>query len=708
MGFNPSTTSKPGPDNGTGRNGWRRSRNKNTGNSTQHKKHEKFLGLNKSELEGIVVCDLLPTPTSRQFDVLYDALVVYGGGKNPQVRTALRHLKPIKEKSLEPPKPLPSEYKKSDGEGDDDILRTALMTVWSTKATRATKIFSKYEQDLEALFGTVTGQLSKNILDTIEGDSSWEHINENNDTIGLIKLLREVCYQENHTKVNPGLDLLQKISTLIHSKQDQNKPLGDYIDEVKIRFDVVKACGGRLTSPEFTKYAINKIYADKNKSNSVISYDDYTKLDVTLDADYKKKKSMDNAVDQVMLAMIIINGSNDRMHRDLRQTLQDSFARGHDDYPITSTGAQDMLNQYKTKGSNTNRKGPGQGTKDNKSNAPPSFKDSKEAHDDTSRENNKTSSASQFVTAGSTPNQTTGTEPNTSNGASSGHKVVCVTKGSNKKNVNFCFTQIGASLMESTQTHADMEHVFAFAQKNQATIINRNWILLDSQATCNVICNKDLLTDIRKHPNNNNIIIHCNAGNVLIDTVGELRGFGTVWYHPDGIANCLSLALVSDRYRVTLDTSVSQSFFVHKDDGSTRRFDRIDCDLYACDVTTTNGALLAIVTVDGQKKKYSDLDVRRATKARKLQDTIGFPSIASYLKMIDNNLILNCPVTRRDVMIAEDIFGTNANIVKGKAVRQQPGHVKEDINPVPRHILKNYGDVTLAIDVYHINGIKFF
>jgi len=41
----------------------------------------------------------------------------------------------------------------------------------------------------------------------------------------------------------------------------------------------------------------------------------------------------------------------------------------------------------------------------------------------------------------------------------------------------------------------------------------------------------------------------------------------------------------------------------------------------------SNEMILAIATVEGQKKSYSDLDVRRATKARKMQDTIGFPSL---------------------------------------------------------------------------------
>ena len=58
--------------------------------------------------------------------------------------------------------------------------------------------------------------------------------------------------------------------------------------------------------------------------------------------------------------------------------------------------------------------------------------------------------------------------------------------------------------------------------------------------------------------------------------------------------------------------------------------------------------------------------------------------------------------------MAEDIYGVNPHIVKGKTVRRQPSEVIEEILDVPPHILKHYGDVTICIDVYHINGIKFF
>ncbi|KAI2498800.1 Reverse transcriptase (RNA-dependent DNA polymerase) [Fragilaria crotonensis] len=63
--------------------------------------------------------------------------------------------------------------------------------------------------------------------------------------------------------------------------------------------------------------------------------------------------------------------------------------------------------------------------------------------------------------------------------------------------------------------------------------------------------------------------IHCNAGIASTKLIGELRGYGTVWYNPAGIANILSLAKAKERgYRVTFDTEEGNAFHLTKHDGT--------------------------------------------------------------------------------------------------------------------------------------------
>jgi len=66
------------------------------------------------------------------------------------------------------------------------------------------------------------------------------------------------------------------------------------------------------------------------------------------------------------------------------------------------------------------------------------------------------------------------------------------------------------------------------------------------------------------------LFLHCNAGTTIVTKKGNLKGYGTVWFHPEGIANILSLSNVSKKYRVKDDSGDKngQGLVVHKEDGS--------------------------------------------------------------------------------------------------------------------------------------------
>jgi hypothetical protein len=72
--------------------------------------------------------------------------------------------------------------------------------------------------------------------------------------------------------------------------------------------------------------------------------------------------------------------------------------------------------------------------------------------------------------------------------------------------------------------------------------VNSNWILLDNCSTTDIFCNKKLLINICKA--NRILKIHYNTGTQLVNQVGTLNNYGTIWYSEDAIANILSLSCV--------------------------------------------------------------------------------------------------------------------------------------------------------------------
>jgi len=165
------------------------------------------------------------------------------------------------------------------------------------------------------------------------------------------------------------------------------------------------------------------------------------------------------------------------------------------------------------------------------------------------------------------------------------------------------------------------------------------------------------------------------------DEKGDLKGYGNVWFHPEGIANILSLSDMSKKYRVTFDSGdkSEQGLVVHKEDGSKRVFRPSRKGLYYSDVVHDVGTVM-VHTVDSNKSKYSVRHYSLAKKARKLQDIIGRPSTEDYIKYVEGNMIPNCNVTRQDILRAEDIFGPNLGSVKGKTTRRPTSHVNITCN----------------------------
>ena len=149
------------------------------------------------------------------------------------------------------------------------------------------------------------------------------------------------------------------------------------------------------------------------------------------------------------------------------------------------------------------------------------------------------------------------------------------------------------------------------------------WILLDSQSIVDVISNPHIVKNIRKCPDGGSVMIHCNAGTRKVKMVADLKNYETVWFDPGAIAKILSLARVTQRFRVLFDSKEGGFFKVHS---KTRDmvFQRSSNGLYCQDFTER--AFMLVSTVEENKEGFTNREVDDAKQARQTLGLIGYPS----------------------------------------------------------------------------------
>eukprot|EP00957_Ditylum_brightwellii_P099931 7615267-Ditylum_brightwellii.AAC.1 len=236
-------------------------------------------------------------------------------------------------------------------------------------------------------------------------------------------------------------------------------------------------------------------------------------------------------------------------------------------------------------------------------------------------------------------------------------------------------------------------HEVSLAQ--QRGVVNPNWVLLDNQSTVDIFSNRALLDNLREIEAT--MDVHCNAGTASTSTVGTLHGYGDVWHDPNGIANILSMARVREKYPVTYSSELNE-FYVHLSDGRVRVFRQSPRGLYYTVIGGEEG-MAFVNTVASKKSNYSNADYTRAVLARKIQARIGRPSTKTFLDVIDNNKLRNCPVERRDIAAADDIFGPDLGNLKGKTTKRKNNPSRQHITNLPPYIMERYRDVTLTGDI---------
>lgn len=113
-------------------------------------------------------------------------------------------------------------------------------------------------------------------------------------------------------------------------------------------------------------------------------------------------------------------------------------------------------------------------------------------------------------------------------------------------------------------------------------------------------------------------------------------------------------------------------------------------------------------SVEANRSIYTRRQLAGADKAKRLYELVGWPSAATFIKMVQTNQLKNCPVTVEVAKRAARIYGPNIAALRGKTTRRAIKHVPSDLKiELPPEILTAYKKVTLCVDIFLSTAMHF-
>jgi hypothetical protein len=519
------------------------------------------------------------------------------------------------------------------------------------------------------VYSLLLGQCTQVLVNKMKQDVDWVMISKLFDPILLFKLNEKIVPKQSDNQYRTAVLIAKQLSILSFCQDDH---LGNtaYYDCFTTRVEVACQAGVCYYSPALLEDMATQL-----------KLGDFDKL-----SSADKKKIID-LVKQEYLAYLFLYNSNAKMHSQLKRDVVNDYSKGNTNpYPNDIHKALTLMNEYKPLKLDTPTI-PAQGTafvtgaKGNKKKGGDKAavsdkylkesewnvlsleaqakiiearKDSK-ANDDDDKSTKSTASSKSIKSLFKTLKSLEKSNQKLKRSVSALQK--CEEDDNSNSSISTSEGTIHfQKALEMLEEH-NPKIILALKSRKLTDLDLRNVLLLDNQSTFDLCCNKKFTSKITKATNA--LTMTSNGGSLRITKKCKIPGYKyLVWYSKKAITNIICLKNLIKCYKVTYDSKLDTTFFVHCSAFGLPEllFEMHPCGLHAC-YPKKMGQYGFVQTVHDNMKLFSKRQITGAVKGRELYEKLIFPSTSNFRAIVSAGGVPGLDVTIDDVKAMEVIWG---------------------------------------------------